>query len=249
MKKPLLVFILVVFALSLSGCCFFMDPPPAPEPLKAAAVAPAPAPAPMASPAPAAVVVAPLLLLPADSDNDGVSDSNDKCPGTSSGVPVDAKGCPLDSDRDGVIDSADQCPGTKMGLAVDSNGCPPPIEENVKIAIDVLFASGKADINENSTGDIKDLGVFMETYPTTTTVIEGHTDNVGTDALNNKLSQRRAEAVRDYLIKNYSIEPGRIQAVGYGSSRPIADNGTADGRKMNRRIEAAVETTVLIPQE
>ena len=102
---------------------------------------------------------------------------------------------------------------------------------------------------KTSTDDIKKLGEFMQTYPTTTTVIEGHTDNVGSAALNKGLSQRRAEAVRDYLIKNYSIDPNRIKAVGYGSERPVADNATAEGRKMNRRTEAAIETVILKPQE
>ncbi len=162
---------------------------------------------------------------------------------------VDAKGCPLDSDKDGVIDSLDQCPNTRAGLAVDSKGCPPPIEENVKIAIGALFASGKADIKEDSTADIKKLGVFMQTYPTTTTVIEGHTDSVGSAALNKDLSQRRAEAVRQYLIKNYNIDANRIKAVGYGPDRPVADNATAAGRQKNRRIEAAIETVILKPQE
>jgi OOP family OmpA-OmpF porin len=203
-----------------------------------------------AKPAPALVVVSPALIpAPLDSDKDGIVDENDKCPGTASAVAVDAQGCPLDSDKDGIIDSVDQCPNTKFGLAVDRKGCPPPIEENVKIAIGVLFATGKADINEDSTEDIKKLGDFMQTYPTTTTVIEGHTDNVGSTAQNKELSQQRAEAVRDYLTKNYSIEPNRITAVGYGSERPIADNATAEGRKMNRRIEAAVETVILKPQE
>jgi OOP family OmpA-OmpF porin len=89
----------------------------------------------------------------------------------------------------------------------------------------------------------------MQTYPTTTTVIEGHTDNVGSAAMNKDLSQRRAEAVRDNLIKNYNIDPNRIKAVGYGFERPVADNSTAAGRKMNRRIEAAIETVILKPQE
>jgi OOP family OmpA-OmpF porin len=244
MKKSLTLLNVTVGALTLSGCCFFMSPPPeavkpAPEPAKAAIVTPAPAPAPVATPAPA----------PVDSDKDGVIDENDKCPGTAAGVAVDAKGCPLDSDKDGVVDSADQCPNTKAGMAVDSKGCPPPIEENAKIAIGVLFASGKADIKEDSTDDIKKLAVFMQTYPTTTTVIEGHTDSVGSVALNKELSQRRADAVRDYLVKNYNIDANRIKAVGYGSERPIADNATAEGRKLNRRTEAAIETVIVKPQE
>lgn len=241
MKKSLLLLTTAVCALSLSGCCFFMSPPP-----------PAPVPAPVAAapvvippPPPAPVVVAP----PVDSDKDGVIDAKDKCPGTAPGVIVDANGCPLDSDRDGVIDSLDQCPNTRYGLAVDSKGCPPPIEENVKINLEVLFATGKADINENFTDDIKKLGVFMQTYPKTTTVIEGHTDNVGSAAMNKGLSQRRAEVVLNYLVKNYGIDPGRLQAVGYGFDRPVADNATAEGRRLNRRTVAAIEVIVIKPQQ
>ena len=241
MKKTLLLLSLTIGALTLSGCCFFMKPEPVkPAPAKPAAVVPAPA----------LVVVSPALIpAPLDSDKDGIVDESDKCPGTASAVAVDAQGCPLDSDKDGVVDTADQCPNTKFGLAVDRKGCPPPIEENVKIAIGVLFATGKTDINEDSTDDIKKLGDFMQTYPTTTTVIEGHTDSVGSAVLNKELSQQRAEAVREYLIKNYNIDPNRIKAVGYGSERPVADNATAEGRQMNRRIEAAVETVILKPQE
>lgn len=270
MKKTLTLLSVTAGALTLSGCCFFMSPPPEPakpatEPAKAAIVAPVPviipAPAPADSdkdgvidsldrcPSTPAGYKVDATGCPIDSDKDGVIDENDKCPGTASGVAVDTKGCPLDSDKDGVIDSADQCPNTRTGLSVDRNGCPPPIEENVKIAIGVLFASGKADIKEDSTDDIKKLGVFMQTYPTTTTVIEGHTDSVGSAALNKDLSQRRAEAVRNYLIKNYGIDANRIKAVGYGSERPVADNATAEGRKLNRRTEAAIETVIVKPQE
>ena len=238
MKKSLTLLSITACAFIVSGCCYFMNPPP--EAVKAAIAAPAPVPV---------AVVAAAPVLPPDSDKDGVVDSLDRCPTTPAGQKVDAIGCPLDSDKDGVIDSADQCPNTKAGMAVDSKGCPPPIEENVKIAIGVLFASGKADIKEDSTDDIKKLGVFMQTYPTTTTVIEGHTDSVGSAALNKELSQRRADAVRDYLIKNYSIDANRIKAVGFGPDRPVADNATAAGRQQNRRIEAAIETVIVKPQE
>lgn len=242
MKKSLLLS-LTASTFALSGCCFFMG---SPEPIKPA---PSISTAPIAIVAPAPVVVEPAPVPPVDRDKDGVIDDMDKCPETAVGVAVDVNGCPLDSDKDGVIDAADQCPNTKAGLAVDRNGCPPPIEENVKIAIGVLFASGKADITAGSTEDINKLGVFMQTYPATTTVIEGHTDSVGSVALNKGLSQRRADAVRDYLIMNYNIESGRIKAVGYGSERPVADNATAEGRKMNRRIEAAIETLIIKPQK
>jgi len=72
-------------------------------------------------------------------------------------------------------------------------------------------------------------------------VIEGHTDNVGSDKSNLALSQRRANAVRDYIIKNFKIDRKRLAAKGYGESKPIADNATAEGREQNRRIEAVFE--------
>ncbi len=81
----------------------------------------------------------------------------------------------------------------------------------------------------------------MKQYPQTSTVVEGHTDSVGTDAYNQGLSERRAGAVRDVLVNQYGVESGRVQAVGYGESRPVADNASSDGRAINRRVEAEVE--------
>lgn len=233
MKQSFILLALTASVFTLSGCCCFKTPDPVVPPC---CEAPPPAPAPVVVPPP-----------PADSDKDGIIDEYDKCPGTPLGMAVNSVGCP-DSDKDGVFDNEDQCPNTKHGLAVDSKGCPPPIEENIKIAIGVLFDTGKADIKENSTDDIKKLGVFMQTYPKTNTVLEGHTDNVGSAAYNKDLSQRRAEAVRQYLINNYGITPDRLKAVGYGFDRPVADNSTAEGRKMNRRTEAAIETIIIKPQ-
>jgi len=220
MKKSCVLLTTIVSALTLSGCCFFMSPPP--EPVKPAPTVAEPV---MAAPAPTPVVV----VTPAP-------------------VPTPEPLPPADSDKDGVIDENDLCPGTAIGVAVDSRGCTIATEEKIRITIGVLFATNKAEIKEDSTEDIKKLGVFMQTYPNTTTVVEGHTDNVGSATLNKDLSLRRAEAVREYLIKNYNIEPNRIKAVGYGSERPVADNATAAGRKMNRRTEAAIETIVLKAQ-
>ncbi|MDT8422885.1 MAG: OmpA family protein [Desulfuromonadales bacterium] len=185
---------------------------------------------------------------PLDSDNDGIADSYDECPGTTAGVKVGVNGCPPDSDKDGIADSEDICPNTRAGLAVDRKGCPPPIEQNVKINLNILFASGKTKIANRYTADINKLGEFMNTYPGTTTTIEGYTDSTGSAALNKKLSQRRADAVRTYLIKKYQIAPARIKAVGHGPKNPVADNATAAGRRQNRRIEAAIETTVFKPR-
>jgi outer membrane protein OmpA-like peptidoglycan-associated protein len=81
----------------------------------------------------------------------------------------------------------------------------------------------------------------MKQYPQTSTVVEGHTDSIGSDAYNQGLSERRANAVRDVLVEQHGIETSRVSAVGYGEARPVADNDTDSGRAINRRVEAAVE--------
>ncbi len=113
--------------------------------------------------------------------------------------------------------------------------------EAVRVELDVKFDFDKAQVKQESYGDIKALADFMKQYPQTSTVVEGHTDSVGSDAYNQGLSERRASAVRDVLVNQYGVESGRVQAVGYGESRPVADNATADGRAINRRVEAEVE--------
>jgi len=113
--------------------------------------------------------------------------------------------------------------------------------EAVRVELDVKFDFDKAQVKQESYGDIKALADFMKQYPQTSTVVEGHTDSVGSDAYNQGLSERRAGAVRDVLVNQYGVESGRVQAVGYGESRPVADNATAEGRAINRRVEAEVE--------
>lgn len=113
--------------------------------------------------------------------------------------------------------------------------------EPVRVELDVKFDFDKTAVKEESQGDIKALADFMSQYPQTTTVVEGHTDSVGTDAYNQGLSERRANAVRDVLVNQYGLSPDRVNAAGYGESRPVADNATSDGRAINRRVEAEVE--------
>jgi outer membrane protein OmpA-like peptidoglycan-associated protein len=113
--------------------------------------------------------------------------------------------------------------------------------EAVRVELDVKFDFDKAQVKQESYGDIKALADFMKQYPQTSTVVEGHTDSVGSDAYNQGLSERRANAVREVLVNQYGVESGRVQAVGYGESRPVADNATAEGRAINRRVEAEVE--------
>ncbi len=117
----------------------------------------------------------------------------------------------------------------------------PEPAEMVRVELDVKFDFDKSVVKEGSYGDIKNLADFMQQFPQTTTVVEGHTDSVGTDAYNQGLSERRANAVRDVLVNQYGVSGSRVNAVGYGESRPVADNATAEGRAINRRVEAEVE--------
>ena len=116
--------------------------------------------------------------------------------------------------------------------------------EAVRVELDVKFDFDKAQVKQESYGDIKALADFMKQYPQTTTVVEGHTDSVGSDAYNQRLSERRAGAVRDVLVNQYGVDGSRVNAVGYGETRPVADNATDSGRAINRRVEAEVEAQI-----
>ena len=158
-------------------------------------------------------------------------------------APVAAEPAPevcTDSDNDGVCDNVDKCPDTPANTTVDADGCP-AVAEVVRVELDVKFDFDKAQVKEESYGDIKNLADFMGQYPQTTTTVEGHTDSVGTDAYNQKLSERRAGAVRDVLVNQYGVGAERVNSVGYGESQPVADNATEAGRAVNRRVEAEVE--------
>ncbi len=161
-----------------------------------------------------------------------------------------------DEDGDGVFDRRDRCPGTPANTPVHHNGCPlkeypsaapmmepEPVEvvEPVRVELDVKFDFDKSVVKPDSQDDIKSLADFMKQYPQTTTTVEGHTDYIGTDAYNQGLSERRANAVREVLVNQHGIEAGRVSSVGYGESRPVADNTTDAGRAINRRVEAEVE--------
>lgn len=175
-----------------------------------------------------------------DSDNDGVADNLDKCPGTPAGVKVDKDGCPLDSDKDGVYDYLDKCPGTPAGVRVDKDGC--PMQESITLKVE--FDTAKSDIKAKYHDEIKQVADFMKKYPQTQVVIEGHTDNVGDEADNVKLSQARANSVKEYLITKLGVEKERLKAVGFGPKKPIASNATAEGKQKNRRVQAVISTVV-----
>jgi len=169
---------------------------------------------------------------PKDSDNDGVLDENDLCPDTPAGVVVDQNGCPLDTDKDGVYDYMDKCPGTPMDAEVNAQGC--------WILGHLLFDFDKYDIKPAGFGELNSVVKIMEKNSDMTIILQGHTDNIGTAAYNQKLSIKRANAAKDYLV-NKGISSGRISCEGYGFTRPVSTNTTDFGRSLNRRVEIKPE--------
>jgi OOP family OmpA-OmpF porin len=146
-----------------------------------------------------------------------------------------------DTDNDGVCDDKDQCPGTPPGTRVDAKGCPLPVAQVASIKLKVNFAFDSTKVEEKYFTDLKELADFLKRFSDLQVTVEGHTDSVGSDAYNMKLSQRRAEAVVDILVNQYGIARKRLDPVGYGETRPVASNATAAGRAENRRVMATLE--------
>ncbi|HXB05832.1 MAG TPA: DUF5723 family protein [Puia sp.] len=172
-----------------------------------------------------------------DDDGDGVPNYKDKCPGVK-GSP-NFQGCPApDSDGDGVNDDDDKCPLVK---GVASNfGCPPIKPEyitTVKHAADrIFFVRAKATIEVVSFSELDRVVDILQEDSTLRIRIEGHTDSEGTDQRNQKLSDRRARAVYNYLVFK-GIKPERMEYKGFGSTKPLAPNDTPEGMSVNRRTE------------
>ncbi|MEJ2428528.1 MAG: OmpA family protein [Deltaproteobacteria bacterium] len=166
---------------------------------------------------------------PLDSDADGVIDYSDKCPGTPPGVPVDSSGCPPDSDADGVPDYLDQCPSTPVGATVNEVGC-------WSLKATMLFDSNSSYLKKEADPLLDEVVSILKKNPQIKVEIQGYADNTGTAHYNQWLSERRAKRVMDYLVSK-GINPERLQAKGYGSTRPVASNATEEGRAQNRRVE------------
>ena len=165
---------------------------------------------------------------PFDTDGDGVYDYLDQCPKTPKGVKVDAVGCPLDTDRDGVYDYLDKCPGTPRGAIVDARGC--------WVLGGVLFDTAKWNIKHKYYPMLEEVVSVMKANPSLNVRIEGHTDNRASAEYNQRLSENRARAVKNYLI-NRGIKGDRLTTKGYGFTKPIAPNDTPEGMAKNRRVE------------
>ena len=189
-----------------------------------------------------------------DRDGDGIPDNVDKCPD----VPEDfdgiddADGCPEDdADKDGIMDAQDACPKEPGEADPDpkKNGCPKFIRRitgssEIQILKTIEFATGKSTILSKSFPILDEVVRLVKVNPDIAHLdIEGHTDNKGSDDLNERLSNDRAHSVMKYMVEK-GIAADRLSAAGYGPKRPIADNNTADGRQRNRRVEFHIVSKV-----
>lgn len=182
---------------------------------------------------------------PTDQDGDGIDDTADRCPAEAEDLDGhgDDDGCvDPDNDGDGVADTADRCAAqaeTANGFD-DSDGCPdeapPAIAQFNGVMKGIDFATNSDQLTPTSSRVLDEAKRVLDEYPTLRLEISGHTDSTGNPDYNRDLSKRRAEAVKTYLVAG-GIAAERLEAVGYGPDRPIADNATPDGRAKNRRVE------------
>jgi OmpA-OmpF porin, OOP family len=172
-----------------------------------------------------------------DADGDGVADKDDECP-TVAG-PKENKGCPWpDTDGDGVADKDDACPTVPGTVA--NNGCPEVTDDAMKKLNEygktILFNSGKASFQKQTMPVLEAMTAILKEYPTANFSLEGHTDSDGAEAMNQKLSEERAAAVKNFLVEN-GIAAERLTSKGFGETMPVDTNKTAKGKANNRRVE------------
>ncbi len=195
---------------------------------------------------------------PTDADGDTVFDGLDQCANTPIGVTVDPEGCPIDSDGDGVFDGPDLCPNTPPQAKVDKDGCPIEISEKEielldtgKITVrNINFESAKWEILPESKPLLDEIGRILIQWPQLRIEIGGHADARGSEEYNQELSQKRAQAVLEYLVANFpQIVADQYTAAGYGESQPVASNKTVEGMARNRRVEFKVLNTEALTKE
>ena len=190
-----------------------------------------------------------------DRDADGVYDpgqvdipppGGDLCPAIP-GEPAHVGCPPPDRDNDGELDSGDRCPDkpeTRNGYQ-DDDGCPDELPVDLAAIVGTLRGINFAFMSDRITADsrpaLDHAAAIMRTYPSIRVEVQGHTDSEGEAAVNEEVSRRRAESVRQYLIQA-GVQADRLRAVGLGGAKPIADNRSARGKARNRRIELVLIT-------
>ena len=154
--------------------------------------------------------------------------------------PTEQKFDLTDADRDGVILARELCVESGNGVQVDNNGCSPDDKIKIRHELIINFDNSSYVVKPEFKGVIKELADFMKVHSTVTVTIEGHTSKIGSSDYNHKLSQNRAEAVKNILINDYSIDKSRLNAVGYGFDRLLVDATDDEANARNRRVVAEI---------
>jgi outer membrane protein OmpA-like peptidoglycan-associated protein len=173
---------------------------------------------------------------PIDSDADGYPDYLDKCPYNPRGAIVDIYGCALDGDKDGVPDGLDNCPDTRPGMKIDETGCVDLNFISRPTVLNIKYRPESFEIDPITKQKLDSIADILIQAPTVKIEAIGYTDNIGAVFENKKLSERRANRVRDYLV-SLGIDTNRITTKGLGASNFIASNDTEIGRQKNSRVE------------
>lgn len=190
-----------------------------------------------------------------DSDNDGVTDSNDKCPTTEANAKVNAIGCKIeqDDDHDSIINANDKCPDTTIGSIVDANGCEvnraiataqitqvtEKIDIKIAAALGIVFETNSSTIKSSDIEKFEKYVTYLNDIPSSKIILEGHTDSSGSEKYNLKLSEKRANSTKIQLI-SMGIDAQRITATGYGETKPLVENNSAENMAKNRRVTARI---------
>ncbi|WP_317246712.1 OmpA family protein [Pontibacter sp. E15-1] len=170
-----------------------------------------------------------------DADGDGVADDQDECPDTPAGVQVGPNGCPVDSDGDGVPDNEDNCPNSPG--TIETKGCPELDQATLKLLEEkVRFEFDQARVQDSYKQLLDSIVVALSKYPDHVLLIKGHADFIGSEEYNQVLSERRAEAVKEYLIQQGVQNPDRMVTKGYGETQPLVQ---VNQRQSRRRTESA----------
>lgn len=179
-----------------------------------------------------------------DSDNDGLGDTEDECPNEAG--PAETKGCP-DRDGDRVPDNRDKCPDKPVDRRADptrTDGCPATVvvgKDAIVILDRIYFEFNKAKIKPVSYRLLDEIAAVLKNNPDLELIeVGGHTDSVGNDAYNLKLSNDRATEVKKYLTTRGGVDNSRLNAVGFGETKPLASNDSEEGRATNRRVEFVI---------
>ena len=177
---------------------------------------------------------------PTDGDSDGVPDYKDECFNTPLDMPVDTVGCSLDEDSDGISDPEDNCSDTPKGYEVDSHGCVDMARVFARRVLHFYYPPGGSDLSRQAAIHLDSLVQLLTDFESVRIEIYGYTDNTGEEEANLRLSRKRADKIKSFLVLQ-GIDKDRIEAIGKGETDFVASNANRYGREKNRRIEITFE--------